>query len=277
MRLFQFVFAIFWLFSWSNLSYSISCVQPDWDDELCGLPDLPGSRCVHAKFFRTYCEKATVGCQDIPGGCIGNTPVGHWYAITNEEGVPKYKCRCGCFASETIFTRGTGEEVTGFDVIGVYKKENEAQFTVSSLDSFDSNSFTDRQINAVAFGSENEESLAITTVFGKKITVSKAHPLVLGNYNGKLLAMKAAEEVKVGDYLIAKSGDPEQIARIDKVSYDGKMVNFNVVSDKAENHVVEANGVMAGDQGWQDRLSSVNSRIIWRNDILKFLSKKGQK
>jgi hypothetical protein len=259
------------IFSGSFTGYAITCVQPDWDDELCNLPNLPGDRCANAKFFRTYCQPGTVGCETV-GGCIGNTPINHWYTITNEEGIPKYKCRCGCFAAETIFTRQTGEEVTGTSIIGIYGKESQAQFTVSSLDAVDTASFTDRVINAVNYGTEKDDALLIKTRAGRSLMVSKAHPLVIGDQNGKLLSMKAAEEVKTGEHLVAKDGDADEITAIEKKPYGGKMVNFNVASDNADHHIVEANGVLTGDQGWQDQLNATTSRMMWRNDILKYIA-----
>ncbi|MBF0440829.1 MAG: hypothetical protein HQK54_02895 [Oligoflexales bacterium] len=261
------------IFSGSLSGYAITCVQPDWDNDLCNLPNLPGDRCANAKFFRTYCEPGTVGCEAV-GGCVGNTPIYHWYAITNEMGEPKYKCRCGCFAAETVFTRESGEKVTGTEIIGIYGKEQSAQFTVSSLDAFDSGNFTDRLINAVTYGPEKDSALFIKTKAGRTIMVSKAHPLVIGDQNGKLIAMKAAEEVKEGEYLIAKDGYADEIATIEKKTYTGKMVNFNVASDNANHHIVEANGILTGDQGWQDQLNANTSRMMWRNDILKYLAAK---
>ncbi len=259
------------ILSSSNV-FAISCVVPDWDEQLCKLEVITGDRCVNAAFFRNYCVAGTVGCESV-GGCIGFTPVGHWYPIVDESGTPKKRCRCGCFALDTKFTRENGSSISGFNIREIYDKELESRLSVSSLDAFDSTNFTDRNINSVRFGPEFGDSLYVKTTSNRLIILSKAHPVVIGNMFGKLIAMKAAEELSKGDYLIAKDGSPDKVESIERKPYTGDMINFNIESSDATNHIIEANGILTGDQGWQDQIHSVESRLMWRTDILNFLLK----
>jgi hypothetical protein len=264
-------------FSLSLTGYAVTCTTGvSWDDRLCGLPDYPGTRCANAEFFRNYCAPGTAGCEEpaivAMGGCIGFTPSSHWYPILGADGLPKWKCRCGCFASETVFTRETGDTVTGKDVMLVQGKEQNSSFTVSSLDAIDTTTFTDREINSVRYGPEKNPALVFKTKSGRSVMVSASHPMVISDQNGKLSAMKAAEEIKAGEYLIAKDGEADEVTSIEKVQDQGQMVNFNVASDEIAHHIVEANGLLTGDQGWQDQLNNNSSRMLWRNDILKYLA-----
>src|SRR4051812_49191831 len=112
---------------WSRFALAVTCTDKDWDPGLCNLEVFEGTRCATLEFFRTYCDKNTNGCAQIPGGCIGFTPPGHWYPVTN-NGTPRWRCRCGCFGEKTLFPglemkagrelineNGEGFEVAGLD------------------------------------------------------------------------------------------------------------------------------------------------------------------
>jgi len=54
------------------------------------------------------------------------------------------------------------------------------------------------------------------------------------------------------------------------------MVNFNVSSTDAQNHFVPANGIVLGDNAWQQRLASVDARILLRADLVKELKRNAE-
>jgi hypothetical protein len=116
------------------------CVrEADWNI-ICDLPEIGGTRCEGVEFFRYYCAPGTAGCDKIPGGCVGLTPSGHWFPVVVNS-VPSWRCRCGCFAEETVFSRESGEKRSGTDIIGTIGQELSTPFTVSTLDDFDADKF----------------------------------------------------------------------------------------------------------------------------------------
>ncbi len=261
-----FVAAGLWLTA--GFALGVTCTPGDWDESLCKLPEHEGTRCVTAEFFRMYCAPGTDGCSNV-GGCVGFTPTGHWYALLDSNARPMQKCRCGCFAEATEFA-SSGGMTSGTRLLG--QKDRISEVQLSTLDGLEGG-FTDRGINSLTYGPETEKSWVFKMQSGKSITVSKAHPMVIGDLSGKLVALKPAEHVVVGDLFLGDNMEPDAVMEVSRTKYEGRMMNFNVASDNAANHIVVANGVLTGDSGWQEQLNNTASRIIWRNDIIKFLAR----
>ncbi|NRA67683.1 MAG: hypothetical protein HRU19_24590 [Pseudobacteriovorax sp.] len=103
-----------------------ACTSSDWIDAICDATEVSGSRCWSDDSTKSAmisgCVNAAVGCAEA-GGCFGTVPVGHW-VVTVINNV-KYRCRCGCFAEETIFA-GPDGEILGSDLIDLWRlnKEN---------------------------------------------------------------------------------------------------------------------------------------------------------
>ena len=248
-------------------SFSVQAVTCAGDDvsEICELPVIKGGRCASVMYFRLYCDNSTSGCN---GSCFGDTPAGHWFDMSRlsfaDQPRPRWRCRCGCFAEETLF-QSSEDDISGTEIIA---NEDKAVM-VSSLDYFDETTTTYRGINGITYGAEKEKVIAIKTENGRAITLSRAHPAVVADAKGSIIAVKKAEKLQQGEFLLDAEGRSDRITAINELTYKGKMVNFNVISNDASNHFVIANDLLMGDQAWQEQLTSVESRIMYRNQILQ--------
>lgn len=241
---------------------AITCVGNDVS-EICDLPIADGSRCNSRIFSEVYCGD-NADCGD---NCFGVTPSGHWFDMSrlDADGVPqpRWRCRCGCLAEETVFEGLV--DVTGTDI--VTSKDG----MIASLDALDSRSASYRPINGITYGAEQELAINITTVGGRTMTLSRAHPVVIADEQGQIVAVKQAEALQVGELLLAADGRSDRLVQVSEQPYRGKMVNFNIQSVKPVNHLLFANDLLVGDLAWQERLSSVQSRILYRQEILQAL------
>ncbi|MEI8026708.1 MAG: hypothetical protein WCI18_10200 [Pseudomonadota bacterium] len=209
---------------------------------------------------------ATVSCAKI-SGCFGTVPVGHWYSL-QEDGVQK-RCQCGCFGDETEFATASGS-ITGTDLIAQYSTEGAR---LLSLDSISSRTHSERDINCVIFGPEKELVFEVTTVSGRKVTISSQHPVLIVDHSGEVLAVKAASKMAVGEFVLAEDGVADRVVSIQQKPYTQRMFNFNLASTDAQNHFIPAKRIVLGDNAWQQRLASVDARILLRADLVKELSK----
>ena len=268
----KFIVAILFL----GFSYGAQAVTCTGDDvsEVCDLPIVEGGRCAKVLYYRFYCDNSTSGCN---GDCFGDTPGGHWFDMTRLQYVnsdkpsPRWRCRCGCFAEDTEFHTNAGN-IKGTDII---QRKDNIHF-VSSLDDLNNWHATYRRINGITYGGDKEMSIFITTESGRKITLSRAHPAVIADTRGQIIAVKKAETLKRGDYLLGVDGQSDKIITIDEREYQGRMLNFNVVSDNPSHHIIVANDLMMGDHAWQEQITSVESRIMYRNEILKAIRRSKQ-
>lgn len=241
---------------------AITCAGNDVS-EICDLPIAEGSRCNSRIFSEVYCGD-TADCGD---NCFGVTPSGHWFDMSrlDADGVPqpRWRCRCGCLAEETVFEGLT--DVTGTDIVAAKGG------VIASVDEIDNQSTSYRPINGITYGAEQELAITITTVAGRTMTLSRAHPVVIADEQGQIVAIKQAETLQKGELLLATDGQSDRIVQLQEHPYTGKMVNFNVQSTEAVNHLLFANELLVGDLAWQERLTSVQSRILYRQEILQTL------
>lgn len=257
----KFILIIAFLSSFWGTSYATQCIAPnDWGP-LCTLPEWEGTRCAALDNFKYFCDNSTVGCN---GSCFGRTPSGEWYAFQVDNVVKR--CRCGCVAQETKFL-GDGESLTGTQIMSRKDRTDNALLTRNEIGLIAESKF----INGVMFGTDTKEAYVIKTLGGKSITLSDAHPVLVVDSSGKTKSMKAASKLVNTDLLLNADGEVEQITSIEKIKYDGNMVNFNVMSNNALEHIVSGNDLQIGDNAWQQKLASVDSRIIDREEILKVI------
>lgn len=247
-------------------AFATTCTKPnDWADRICNLEISPGTRCANVEFFASYCNDDTVGCDTIAGGCFGFTPPGHWYAIP--DGVnkpPRWRCRCGCFAESTIFAgleNATGKQLIETDGLN---------FLIEGADDRNFNSTSYFEINGIS-NAPDKESYFIKTASNREVILSDSHPVVVVNDDSKIIAVKAAENLSVGEFLLNADREAEKIVDIQVKKYQGNLMNFNVKSTRPENHFVLANNLWMGDQAWQETINSHSSRILYRLEILKIL------
>lgn len=257
----------------SSRAFATTCTPTDWIPGFCDLPIATTPRCalgVNNWVARGACVAATAGCAEI-GGCFGNTPIGHWWPV-NEDGADK-RCQCGCFAEETEFGTDIGS-ITGTELIS---RSSEQGIRLQTLDSFESKTTSSRVINGIVFGPEKPDVYEIATDSDRTVTLSSEHPVLIVDQDGQMKSVKAASKLEVGDLLLSDQGQIEQVQNISRKKYSGRMINFNVASTDANHHFIPANGIVLGDNAWQQRLASVDARILLRADLIKELAKQGVK
>lgn len=233
---------------------------------ICDLKPVTGGRCASLYYFRLYCDNSTSGCN---GKCFGETTSGHWFDMSrlNIDGKaqPRWRCRCGCFAEETVFQ--SDYDFSGREIIIA----DDIVRRVSSFDDISLQTTTYRPINSVVYGAGKEKAVEITTLEERRLILSRAHPVVISDTAGRMVAIKKAETLQVDDLLLASDGRSDKVIQIRDIDYHGKMVNFNVQSNDPAHHLLLAADLVMGDLAWQERLSSVESRIMYRNAILQAL------
>ena len=241
----------------------------DWP-AYCDLPEAPGTRCLlvpgadnAAKYF---CAPEADGCAAI-GGCFGDVPPGSWYPIGFDNRA--YKCRCGCFGAPQTTFLGPEGEITGQALIDSGRKEN---FEIESLDDISHPHLSSlKAANSLMFSKSSEKSYRITTETGKIAILSPGHPVLIASTAGLPKMMKKASDVSLQDQLLADTGEPEKISKIEMIEYKENMVNFNIKSQNQDHHIVLANGLLLGDSAWQERLNSKDARVLLRAEIAKEL------
>ena len=163
--------------------------------------------------------------------------------------------------------KGSSKDYTAGDIRYMANKD----VVLQTLDAFDGALQLDQTVFGILYGKEKEDSYRFTTASGKEIVVSSAHPLVTGDSNGKLKAMKAAKTIEVGEFLVNDLGEAEEIVAVATFKYEGDMVNFHIDSSDWQEKVVSANGILAGENSWQQKLASIERRILARDDIISEL------
>ena len=99
--------------------------------------------------------------------------------------------------------------------------------------------------------------------------------MVLADKRGSLKAITKASSLKLGDMLLSSDFSKQKITSIKKKEdYLGQVINFNILSSDPSHHLIVAAKLLVGDIAWQESLNAVNSRLLWRNDLVNFLTKK---
>ncbi len=241
------------------------CKLPVWSGKHPGMP----TRCDNPESFRYNCDNSTSGCRALPGGCFGDVPSGYWYALQVEEGgrsITK-RCRCGCSVEETLFAQSGQDVISGTEII---QKQSALLTTYNALKK-EFNPVT--KIEGVVFGPESKQAYRITTSSGKKLEVSSSHPILTLDENNDVETVTAANQIKVGQKVLNKDGEMEDVEKIETFKYEGHMVNFNVEGPQGEDHFVVTNDLVTGDLIWQNIIASEKARLLERSDILEMLLK----
>ncbi|NRA67686.1 MAG: hypothetical protein HRU19_24605 [Pseudobacteriovorax sp.] len=265
--------------SLGSKAFGVTCTAGDWVEVICSAEDWgsfnpAGSRCwdntaTQAQMI-TGCTNAAAGCKEL-GGCFGPNPVGHWVVtVINNK---KVRCRCGCFGEDTKFAGPSGV-VTGSELIDLWRVNKEQATTdLLAYNPFHGD-FSVASINGITSGPEKEDVFIFITKQGQ-VTLTRAHPVVIADETGKVVAVKAASQVSSDDYLLSEDGKAVKIDEIKETAYEGLVVNFNVAEESGLDHFVSANGFIMGDNAWQQVLAGEESRLLSRLDILRDLENGG--
>ena len=144
----------------------------------------------------------------------------------------------GCFAPETTILLANGEEKAIKDI----RKGD-----------FVWNPVTEKsvEVDFVMESSEAEPLIEILTINGKSLKVTQKHPIKTKS------GLKTAADLKVGDF-VEVANDFEQIVSVENLEVKNSQTVYNLMlkadSDDLDDHMVLADGVVAGDQYAQDQL-----------------------
>ena len=145
----------------------------------------------------------------------------------------------GCFAPETTLLLANGEEKAISDIRKgdfvwnpVTEKAVEVEFVMESA--------------------EAEPLIEIVTINGKSLKVTQKHPIQTK------AGLKVASDLKLGDSVEVSNGDFEQIVSVENLEVQNSQTVYNLMlnadSDDLDDHMVLADGVVAGDQYAQESL-----------------------
>lgn len=108
----------------------------------------------------------------------------------------------------------------------------------------------------------NHTVLTFSMESGGQLTVTPNHPLL--NKTGHI---KLAEQFKVGDSLLTKSGAADAILSIEPSEYFGKVYNVMPSSEHLKANVLVAEGYLTGSAWYQNEGAGYISRRILRESI----------
>lgn len=103
-----------------------------------------------------------------------------------------------------------------------------------------------------------QKIIVVKTSGGKTLKLSTNHPMLTSDYR-----MKNADQLSVGDELVAGSGAQEKIVSVEVQDYYGKLYNLVVDSDDLAKSTYLVQGFVSGDKKFQDlSVSEQNRRFI---------------
>ncbi|MBU97812.1 MAG: hypothetical protein CL429_01840 [Acidimicrobiaceae bacterium] len=269
----MFITALFLLIGVSSQGFAIEnldCDNADKAHPACNLVPIGGDRCTAEDAIKWNCKQPGAAnptleatCNRV-GGCFGSTNSGLWFTFKDPSGT--VRCRCGCFAEETVFETVDGPLLGGeMPLLTSYP-------LLLASDSLEFGNFLSREALNVISGPEKEMVYVLTTATGERITITRKHPVVIASASGQFEKMITADQVQVGDSLVQMDGSPTSVVSVKKTKYHGKVVNFDLRGEKPEHHIVVANGIKMGDNVWQQRLAKVEGRMLDRDDLIMELS-----
>ena len=162
-----------------------------------------------------------------------------------------FTCKCGCFHPTTeISTTGgstlVDEIVAAPDMYDIRGFTAEGQYT---------NLFN--KVYEVSRG-DNLEPLVSISAGGHNLIVTASHPVVVqANDSDDLTVIKASELSESAHQMVLAGGTPVVIDSLDKnVPYYGRVYNFSTGTKESDmaDHIVSANGLLAGDLYLQNSL-----------------------
>lgn len=248
---------------------NLDCDGSQRSHPACQLPVWKDGRCESTSTVQNECHPASNACREYGGGaCWGNTVDGRWFTLS--DGETTKRCKCGCFAEETEFAVG-GMTVTGTELLADKRGRS-----VESLDRLDGRSWSVRAISEIVGGPEKDPAYRIVTRSGRVLELSKKHPVAVGNELGIIQRMTTPDQLAIGDFLVSDDGLADQVSSVVSFQYEGRMVNFLVDAERPDQRLVSANGLVTGDNAWQQRLAMTEARILERADILQELRELAQ-
>ncbi|OCQ20777.1 cell surface protein [Pseudoalteromonas luteoviolacea] len=150
-------------------------------------------------------------------------------------------CTASCYTPDQklLFAEG---ELTIYDA---FTRKVSKIVTLDDDASLDNITYTVRNVHAYSESVVDvlHEILVIKTKNGGSLKVTPNHPLIISNGQ-----MKNAEDIQIGESLIAENGDFDEITSIEEIEFYGKV--YNVEPNSNGEHEVILNGQIVVAQGF---------------------------
>ncbi len=194
---------------------------------------------------------------------VGYYPICQVYARNPKRSVLTGFCKCGCFDPSTnilAIQKGQYQWIaaqnlaqSGADALSVpnqnfFKKGDGARFSATQFSSFVGPQM-DKDLMTIKMGT------------GRELKVTSEHVVLLSN--GKVIA---AGDLQTSDALVDTSGNPVTIETIDRQRVELAPHNFSVNPESLnpKDHFIVAEGVIVGDESFQNGLSNIQGRVLAR-------------
>lgn len=203
------------------------------------------------------------------GDPVRGNPEG-WQAPSNSEAscgesiptgyVPLGLCTSSCYHPDEVvwFDEGDVPIKQAFDggLNQIYTLTDDAFLDDLSFQVRGVESYTDSVM-------ESRHTLVhLTMKSGGTLRITENHPMLKSD--GRMVE---AEDLKIGDQLVAHDGAFDEIIQKDHEDYVGKVYNVSPDSDSQEGHILVAGGYLTGSSWYQNEGVEQVNRIILRANV----------
>ncbi|MBQ4811730.1 cell surface protein [Pseudoalteromonas luteoviolacea] len=174
-------------------------------------------------------------------------------------------CLSSCYTPDQKLLFAEGE-------LAIYDAFSRRVSRIVTLDddaNLDNISYTVRNVDAYSESVRDvvHRILEIKTQNGGSLKVTLNHPLILSSGH-----MKNAEDIQVGDALIAENGEFDEITSIEEVEFFGKVYNVRPDSDSENGvilngQIVVAQGFLSGSMYYQNTGANHVNRLLLRDSL----------
>ena len=174
-------------------------------------------------------------------------------------------CRASCYTPDQklLFPEG---ELTIFDA---FTRRVSKIVTLDDAASLDNLVYTTRPVDAYSESVRDvlHEILVVKTETGGELKVTPNHPLMVSTGH-----MRTADNMSVGDELIAEDGSFDSITSIESIEFYGKVYNvrpdsFGEEGVSLNGQIVVAQGYLSGSMYYQNTGANHVNRLILRDSL----------
>jgi hypothetical protein len=171
-------------------------------------------------------------------------------------------CVSGCYTPDQklLFKDGVQEIGDAFD----HKNLEIETLTTDSTLGHPTYQTSELEAYTVDIAPAHQDVIDFETVSGKKLSVTKNHPLL--DSNGQ---MRTAESLKIGESLVLEDGSFDPIIQISHRDYFGKVYNVRPRSAELLENIVVAQGVLSGSVYFQNEGTKDLNRALFRINLPK--------
>jgi hypothetical protein len=191
----------------------------------------------------------------------GGAPV-HTDILTDAHYRLVAMCVSGCYTPDQklLFKDGIQEIGDAFD----HKNLEIETLTTDSILEHPSYQVSELEAYTVDIAPAHQDVIDFETVSGKKLSVTKNHPLL--DSQGQ---MRTADSLKVGESLVLQDGSFDPIIHINQRDYFGKVYNVRPKSTDLLENIVVAQGVLSGSVYFQNEGTKDLNRALFRINLPK--------